>query len=1580
MKQKVISVLLCIVAVLSVLLWQTTKPANAAQELLPFVTTVDTTAQEVLTAWESGSYSYIKLGADLEVTLDGQAIVVDLAGNNLTVSGNGTLSGMDSANDTYDHLACGILTAGEEVTCKSEYVADNGIRYVALTEGSYTTFHRLDMTIKTVTLRMSNAGLYYKAFYQCDRQVEEQVTAYGVVVSLEDVPGDDFKTVSTDAYTVCTEKFVSGATATSGSVVDIMKAELTASENLKRSRMPLYANAYIDLGNGPIVADTANVGKKAGISASLMQVLAALDANYENYSNTVKGQLRDFNDTWKAAGVNLNLINIGADVPIDWDTFNADLAFDAGTTNAYCSVCEKKVTWTPMTNTSEPTTATDGGHYYLPADLVFASENERPFMYAPGSGQSACFHLNGHNITALHWRAFGSGSGRLNILGNGEVAGYNKKSIHGAAIHSTNKNPGSEFVLYGGTFKKTPGTPYNGAVIYISDGGGNLTVYEDVVIQADANGKPGIYVATNKYRECNISLQGCYIGGTIGFDEGALHKTNLEIIDCTVRGNMTIRPEQNVTLSGKVAMSRLTLTEDARVNLKSLDPASSIVVRATGVFTTPNSGIAKYQNCFKAYASGDSVFAKDNVLYCGRDYTSDLAFETGTTKAFCPACGATKTWTEIVAGDSAVTMTDGGHYYLAEDQNYTGGGSAFLSFSNKADVCVHLNGHNLTSNTRALYTGTGTTNIMGMGIVTGTPYSDTTYGAALHHNSKSGVINLYSGTYRQSAATGQTGFTLNMHSAGGTLNVYEDAVVEGNVNGNALRVGNANSANIAVNITGAVVNGRVYMTGAKTPETYTTSLTIDGAKINDTVDINGINNVTVAHDAMIELLDMEDTTKITLDRLIDGAGITVKNAGAFAYENENASDFVKYFKSDWLNDKIVSQDNILTYKINYTCDLLLDAENKALCPACQQIVAWTAFTDDTKAHTFTDGGHYYLTKDLTYSGEGTFLTTGDLGSVTCLHLNGRNITTTASYSIFISSGSLNVMGDGTVMGKTTNAARGTVIYSNNKNGTNLVNLYSGTYTKYESGTNVPIITIGSNGGNITIHEDAVINAPSTGMAINVGNATGNNSSFRLLGATVKGDVTIPGAAGDTYTSVFVSVNGTITGDLKVNGDADVTFSGRTKIGKLIPKASKTVNFENMLSGSSVKVSADGVFSTYMAKADEWLQYFSTSDSGDWLIVRDKTFYQGAKTGLPAAEQADISALLAAYANRVVRYGECHNHSSSGPVGGADGYKSIEEWREGMIKQNMDFAVIVDHRQSSHMYVDDWNNPDVTFLGGTETGTDITDLPDGKNNIHMNLIFSDIEKFEQLINSGHPQFTNVAQATDGWQGYTFKAGACSKQDIRDLVALVQELGGFFAHVHPKWAGYVDSEDPLDYYFGEYTGIEVMCASAGAYDSRHEYNVNAYNLWVDLLELGKKVYATYGNDDHNNPTTYALSAYYTETTDASEYLQHMRAGDFTPGWVGVRMLVGDTQMGGTTNFEGQRLVIAAGEMFAGKYDATHKYTIQLYDDGGLLLESELDPSQMNYYAMDADPEAKFYRVLIWDTTIGAHVAVGNPIWNG
>jgi len=210
-------------------------------------------------------------------------------------------------------------------------------------------------------------------------------------------------------------------------------------------------------------------------------------------------------------------------------------------------------------------------------------------------------------------------------------------------------------------------------------------------------------------------------------------------------------------------------------------------------------------------------------------------------------------------------------------------------------------------------------------------------------------------------------------------------------------------------------------------------------------------------------------------------------------------------------------------------------------------------------------------------------------------------------------------------------------------------------------------------------------------------------------------------------------------------------------------------------------------------------------------------------------------------------------------------------------------------------------------------------------------------------------------------------------------VMREYDGMLVHVHPKYTSYIVSDDPLDYYFGEYTGIEIMTTGSSGYDSSHIRNQDAYKLWLDLLDLGKKVYATHGNDNHRLPNINSLSAMYTSQKDADEYMDCLLTGNFAPGWVGVRMMVGDTMMGGTTSFEGQRLVFSAGEMFAGKYDATHKYVVRLYDDSGLLMESALDPTGTNYYALDADPEARFYRVEVYDCTLDQYVAVGNPIWN-
>ena len=55
-----------------------------------------------------------------------------------------------------------------------------------------------------------------------------------------------------------------------------------------------------------------------------------------------------------------------------------------------------------------------------------------------------------------------------------------------------------------------------------------------------------------------------------------------------------------------------------------------------------------------------------------------------------------------------------------------------------------------------------------------------------------------------------------------------------------------------------------------------------------------------------------------------------------------------------------------------------------------------------------------------------------------------------------------------------------------------------------------------------------------------------------------------------------------------------------------------------------------------------------------------------------------------------------------------------------------------------------------------------------------------------------------------------------------------------------------------------------------------------------------------------------------------------------------------------------------------------SVELYDNGGLLMETTIDPTQTSYFAIDCDEDAMFYRVVVRDVTDNERVGVSNPIW--
>ena len=348
-----------------------------------------------------------------------------------------------------------------------------------------------------------------------------------------------------------------------------------------------------------------------------------------------------------------------------------------------------------------------------------------------------------------------------------------------------------------------------------------------------------------------------------------------------------------------------------------------------------------------------------------------------------------------------------------------------------------------------------------------------------------------------------------------------------------------------------------------------------------------------------------------------------------------------------------------------------------------------------------------------------------------------------------------------------------------------------------------------------------------------------------------------------------------------------------------------------------------------------------------------------------ASEADIAQLEKLYEGRQPYHGELHDHADTG--GTSDGKMKLEDWKMNLLTKDMDFATFADHRQVLHMRLPEWDND--LFIGGTEACTWIKDSKATQNKLHYNMLFATPEGLENVLNTFPLMFSYYRDHFSYFQFTTAQ--------FEELAKFVTDNDGFFVHVHPKGKSYLVSDDPLDYYFGEYTGIEVLCGYYG--NQSVEINQDALKLWTDLLSLGKKVYATSGSDSHNSSNTVSLTTIYAEQANAKTYLSHVKKGDFTAGPVGIRMSVGDTHMGGETDFAGKRLVVSVGDFHSQECMPGHTYRIDIYSDQGLVASQEIPGSGTSYMALDADDTVKFYRAEVYDVTSDYQVAIGNPIWN-
>lgn len=351
-----------------------------------------------------------------------------------------------------------------------------------------------------------------------------------------------------------------------------------------------------------------------------------------------------------------------------------------------------------------------------------------------------------------------------------------------------------------------------------------------------------------------------------------------------------------------------------------------------------------------------------------------------------------------------------------------------------------------------------------------------------------------------------------------------------------------------------------------------------------------------------------------------------------------------------------------------------------------------------------------------------------------------------------------------------------------------------------------------------------------------------------------------------------------------------------------------------------------------------------------------------------ATQTEIAQLEQLYAGRRAFHGELHDHANTG--GTSDGHKDLHHWRGALDALKMDFASILDHKQVRHMYLPEWE--DGLFLCGTEPEATITDSLATVKETHYNMHFEKPQLLEELL-SEFPEY----EFTGGQEGHFIYPGF-TRERFGQLIDAVKAKGGLFVIPHPKQ--WMKSEHPLDYWYRDWTGLEVIYKDYRDIRPGKAYTAQNYQLWTTLLAMGKRIWACAGGDWHDVCCDKALTTVYAEQHTNASMIKPLRVGDFTCGGVGIRMCVGDTLCGGACDLENRSLVVSVSDFHPSLYIKGHTYRVDILDNRGVVASktySYEDLAQPVYMAIDTD-RADFYRAEVFDVTSDYRIAIGNPIW--
>ena len=160
MKRKILSVL-CVVAIMLSMIIAPTYATEAEGAVQQDVTVLSADAENLI------------VDTDRYIDLNGHSIA------GVTVADGATLYISDSQTDDYD-VADDIYGAVTGIS--GNVAAAEG--YIAITEAGAVSYHKVDLTLTSMTLRPAVAGVYYNSAFAADEVVARNVVSYGVALSV----------------------------------------------------------------------------------------------------------------------------------------------------------------------------------------------------------------------------------------------------------------------------------------------------------------------------------------------------------------------------------------------------------------------------------------------------------------------------------------------------------------------------------------------------------------------------------------------------------------------------------------------------------------------------------------------------------------------------------------------------------------------------------------------------------------------------------------------------------------------------------------------------------------------------------------------------------------------------------------------------------------------------------------------------------------------------------------------------------------------------------------------------------------------------------------------------------------------------------------------------------------------------------------------------------------------------------------------------------------------------------------------------------------------------------------------------